>query len=411
METNWRNQEKSLKQVIEENRDVSPFIIIKTDVQRRGISFTDAALKRVDENIHQVEYATCTKEHKSGIPSSLIMRDGTSIITGPKNKYGIRDAYVVDVDGNRIVLTDQGEVIEEVFFWEKPKYYDKYTSSGKPMWQVVSARPQRLDIYPHHYCEFWNTPGEGCKYCAAMAISNRTDEKAHLNSIAEIRETVAEAIKEPGRFENIFLTAGSTLSGAELLDDEVQQYIDILKEVGTLFHGKKFPSQLIGTAYNKRQVERLYNETGLMSYTADIEVLGEDKFNWICPGKASKIGYREWKKRLIEASEVFGRGNVNTGLVAGVEMASPKGYATEADALKRTLDEAEDLAQKGVATVGCVWTVSEGSVFFRQNAPSLDFYIKLSKGLDGLRRKYGLNIDMDNYRRCGNHPDTDMSRV
>lgn len=407
----WREKEKSLRQVIDENREISPFVIIKADVQRRGIAFTDAALAKADPDVHQVEYTTCTKEHTGGKPSSLMMRDGTSIITGAKNRYGIRDPYLIDVDDDRIVLTDEGEVIEEVFYWEKPKFYDKYTSTGKPMWQVVSARPQRLDIYPHHYCEFWNTPGEGCKYCAAMAISKKTDEREHLNTIQEIKETIAEAIKEPGRFENIFLTAGSVLTGKELLDDEVQQYIDILQAIGPLFKDRKFPSQLIGTAYNRRQIERLYNETGLMSYTADIEVLGEEKFNWICPGKAKKIGYREWKHRLVDAVEIFGRGHVNTGIVAGVEMAQPEGYETESDALKHTLAEAEDLAQKGVSTVGCVWTVSEGSIFFKQNAPSLEYYVKLSKGLDGLRRKYGLSIDMDNYRRCGNHPDSDLARI
>ena len=55
-----------------------------------------------------------------------------------------------------------------------------------------------------------------------------------------------------------------------------------------------------------------------MSYTADIEVLNEALFNRHCPGKAEWIGYREWKRRLAGAVGIFGRGRVNTGLVAGV---------------------------------------------------------------------------------------------
>lgn len=73
--------------------------------------------------------------------------------------------------------------------------------------------------------------------------------------------------------------------------------------------------------------------------------------------------------------------------------------------------EADDLAKHGVSTVACVWDVAPGSVFFNQKNASLEYYIKLSIGLDNLRRKYGLNVDMDNYRRCGNHPDTDLSRI
>lgn len=81
------------------------------------------------------------------------------------------------------------------------------------------------------------------------------------------------------------------------------------------------------------------------------------------------------------------------------------------EALERVLEEAEDFAKNGVSPVGCVWTIAPGSVFFRQKTPSLEYYVRLSKGFDELRRKYNISIDMDNYRRCGNHPDTDLSRI
>ncbi len=188
-------------------------------------------------------------------------------------------------------------------------------------------------------------------------------------------------------------------------------YIEILKRIGENFGGKRFPSQLIGTAFNERQLKRLYEETGLMSYTADIEILNEEKFNWICPGKAAKIGYEEWKQRLYKAVDIFGRGYVNTGLVVGTEMAEPHGFKTEEEGIETILTEAEELCRNGVSPVGCVWTVAPGSLFFNQKSPSLEYYVRISEGLDSLRRKYGIHVDMDNYRRCGNHPDTDLSRV
>ena len=165
------------------------------------------------------------------------------------------------------------------------------------------------------------------------------------------------------------------------------------------------------SSFNEKQLQRLYEETGLSSYTSDLEVLNEEKFNWICPGKAASLGYQEWKNRIVRAVDIFGRGNVNTGIVGGVELATPHGFHSEAEGLKVTLDEAEDLAQKGVSTVACVWTPSPGSVFHKQKAPSLEYYVQLSEGLDGLRRKYDIRVDFDNYRRCGNHPDTDLSRL
>ena len=67
--------------------------------------------------------------------------------------------------------------------------------------------------------------------------------------------------------------------------------------------------------------------------------------------------------------------------------------------------------ENGVSVVSCVWRIASGSLFAKQSLPSLDYYIKLSKGLSLLRKKYELYTGMDDYRRCGNHPDTDLDRI
>jgi hypothetical protein len=139
--------------------------------------------------------------------------------------------------------------------------------------------------------------------------------------------------------------------------------------------------------------------------------LNERVFDWICPGKAGRVGYREWKRRLVAAVDIFGRSNVGTGLVGGVELAKPNGFTSEDDAIKSTLDEAEDLASHGVTTVYIVWVPRPGSVFHDQKNPSLEYYVRLARGLHDLRVRYGLRADFDDYRRCGNHPDSDLSRL
>ncbi len=399
----------SRSEVIEKYPDVSPFAIIKADIQRRTVQYTPVALAAVDPSVHQVEYIGYNINKKdTAIPCSLMLRDGTTVMSGPLPTQ--LKPYVVDVADGRTVLTDDGEVVEEVFYWHAPDYYRKNTSSGRPMWQIIGARPQRLDINPYNYCHFWDN-GRGCKFCAIAATYRKyKDEKELRHSPADIAETVGEALKQPGRFANILLTGGSITHGAEAFDDEVDDYIEVLQAIGTQFESRRFPSQLIATAFSEKQLARLYENTGLMSYTSDLEVLNEERFNWICPGKAEWIGYREWKERLFRAVDIFGRGYVNSGIVGGVELAKPHGFETEEDALKATLEEAETLAERGVSVVYCVWNTLPGSVFHKQELPSLEYYVRLAKGLQGLREKYGLNIDMDNYRRCGNHPDTDLAR-
>jgi hypothetical protein len=404
----------SFREVVDKYSDVSPFVILKTDVQRRGVSYSVAALAQVDPGQHLTQARSIFHsigEKDAPVPVSLLLRDGTSILAGPRPNAD--DPYQVDFIDGRLVLTDKGDILEEVEYWRKPDYADKFTSSGRPMWQVATPRPQRMDINPYAYCHYWDE-GLGCKYCNIAAHYNKerkTNNKPLRLDPRDAFETVREAIRQPGRFTTIGLTCGSILGEGELFAEEVDIYIEALQAIGENFSTRRFPSQLVASAFSAEQLARIHEQTGLLTYTSDIEVLDEEKFNWICPGKAVRPGYREWKRRLVQAVEIFGRGHVNTAVVGGVEMAKPHGFATEDEGLCATLAEAEDLASQGVVTVFCVWVPIIGSVFHKQKAPSLEYFVRLAKGLDGIRRNYGLRVDMDSYRVCGNHPDSDLSRI
>lgn len=408
------SKELSLNEVVQKYPDVPRLIALKIDLQRRGINYTDRALSVFNEDVHQVRGAALFGSRDSKLtplPESIVLRDGTTVLTDPTPIEA--KPYVVDFLDGKLVITDEGKVIEEVDYWYKPNFYNKITTKGTLMEHIVTVRPQRLQVMPSSYCHFWDND-KGCKYCDI--VNHLKHQKSELGIPArldplEVGQVIKEALKQPGRFSSICLTAGSDTRGREPFDEEVDYYIKILKAIGENFTTKKFPSQLISTAFNEKQLIKLYEETGLTSYTADIEVLNEKLFNWICPGKAEWIGYKEWKNRLIKAVDIFGRGNVNTGIVSGVELAKPYGFTTEEEALKSTLEEAEYLASYGVSTVYVVWIPRPQSYFHDQKNASLEYYVQMARGLNALRKKYKLKIDFDDYRRCGNHPDGDLSRL
>lgn len=408
-------RELTLSEVVAKYPGVPPLIILKTDVQRRGVFYSDRALSVLDAARHAVTgtHIFGTRDGKlAPRPESLLLRDGTSIITTPTPLE--QNPYIVDLlDGNPW-LFDGGDPIEEVEYWPAPAYYAKLSRSGVPMKNIVSARPQRLNIFPYRYCTFWNN-AKGCAFCDIVSQLKKGREALKIPARldpAEVAEVVAEALKEKGRFSTLFLTSGSVTSGRKKpFDDEVDFYIAILKEVGKLFRTPKYPSQIIATAFAEDQLERLYRETGLTSYTADLEVLDERLFGQFCPGKAEWIGYKEWKRRLVRAVGIFGRGRVGTGIVAGIELTRPHGYASEEEALARNLEEAEELAEQGVTTVYIVWSPRPGTPLGDQKNASLDYYVALAWGFHRLRRKHNLSVTFDDYRRCGNHPDTDLDRL
>jgi hypothetical protein len=296
------NKDLTLDEVVEKYTDIPRLIIIKIDVQRRGVHYTDKALEKLDPSRHQIRGAALfgSRDNKlTPLPESLILRDGTTVLTDPTPLEN--NPYVVDYEDDRLVLKDNGKVIEEVEFWPKPDFYGKKTASGKPMEHIVTARPQRLQVMPSSYCHFWDN-GHGCKYCDI--VNHLKHQKAELGVPAKLNlkrwRGYWRSLKHRDDFSGIGLTAGIRHKGQEPFDEEVEYYIELLKHIGQNFKTKKFPSQLIATAFTEKQLKRLYDETGLMGYTADIEVLNEDLFNWICPGKAEWIGYNEWKNRLVE---------------------------------------------------------------------------------------------------------------
>jgi hypothetical protein len=300
-----------------------------------------------------------------------------------------------------------------VFYWDKPDYYGKRTSNGVLMQNVVSSRPQRLFVTSNRFCHFW-ADGGPCKFCDI--VNNLKQQRAEIAmqtriAAADLRETIREALKEKGRFTAIFLTGGSDFRGEEAFDRETDSYITLLQVIGECFVTPKFPSQLLCTALKKEQLQRIYDETGLISVTMDIEVLDEEQFKRVCPGKAKWIGYQEWKRRLFDAVDVFGEHRVNTGIVSGTEMVAPTRFRSEDEALEVVLSEAEDLAVHGVSTVNMVWQPRPESNFGKEQNASLEYYVRLAQGLQDIRRRHELRVDFDDYRRCGNHPDSDLARV
>lgn len=412
-----RNKDLGVEELTINYPDVPKFIILKLDVQRRGLQLTEKALDALQSPQYcfgrsNIIYGRDDNSRKSS-PGPLILRDGTSVLVFAGVHFD--DPYIVDYIDGKFFIFDDGRQIDEVDFTPRPDYYGKKTSRGVPMESIASARPQRLDISPYRYCHFWDT-GDQCKYCAFFTDLEEqrqlADEKfPKVVDSEDIYETVREALKEPGRISQINLTAGADYSGEPAYENEVNRYIKVLQAIGRNFKSRRFPSQLIAPAYTKKQIKKIYDETGLSSYCPDIEVWDEKLFKWICPGKEKWLGRNYWIKSALDAVEIFGKGNVYTNFVAGVELAKPYGFKTIDEALKSNFDACEFFAKHGVIYLSLVWRPWKSSKFAGQKQVPLEYYVRLVKGLHDIRKANGLTSDNDDYKHCGNHGDSDLERI
>src|SRR5512133_3716858 len=175
-----KSVESNLDQVARRYPDVPRLVILKTDVQRRGVYYADGALELLDEQLHQTTGTHIFGARDGKIaarPESLLLRDGTSIITTPTPLE--ETPYIVDLLEGEAWLFDNGFPVEPVDYWPAPDFYARTSSSGVPMKNIVSARPQRLNIFPYRYCTFWNND-KGCAFCDIVAQLKKGREELKI---------------------------------------------------------------------------------------------------------------------------------------------------------------------------------------------------------------------------------------
>ena len=134
------------------------------------------------------------------------------------------------------------------------------------------------------------------------------------------------------------------------------------------FGTEKVYARVVANAFPREQLLRL-KEAGAVTYEPHIEVWDEKLFEWICPGKAKYYGRQYWIDSALSAVEIFGRGNVCTQFVGGVELTQPNGFKTMDEGLKSTLEGVEFFARHGVASSFLSFG-SWGAVYFMRRNKS-----------------------------------------
>lgn len=391
--------------------DFSPFVLLKLSMVWHGAVLSERALMQLQSPVYsfgKVEpfgISFTGRRSEYAMPGPILLRDSTFVYINYGEAYA--DPYVVDYEPEQqLFLLKEGScVIDSVDFVPRPAFFGKTTSNGVPMEAIADVRAQKLILTAYQGCNFWRG-GHQCSFCAFFTGGKSLGEV----SIDDIRETVRAALEEPGRFSELYLSGGTDFSGEPAFDNEVNRYIRVWQAIGEDFIDR-FPSQLMAPAYTKDQLRRIYNETKITSYCPNIEIADKSLFQKLCPGKNKWIGYDSWVQRTLDAVEIFGSGNVYTQVVAGAELAKPHGFTDVSQALESNFEACDFFARNGVVFLSTIWRPHKASRLGFQPMPPLEYYVKLAKGLHDIRRSYGLYSADDDYKTCGNHPDSDLERL
>jgi hypothetical protein len=290
----------------------------------------------------------------------------------PKSEYEI-----VQDNGHFYLTNRKGEAFDEIYFEKKPAFYNKTTSDGKKMSRIAQTLSKgRVAITYSNECSL-KDKGLDCLFCNINDTKNRFGEIEHLEwkTPQQIAEVVAEAYKEG--------FVGYNLTGGFIPERrEVEYYIDVIEavidQVGTEdVHGMA----CVGAPTDLSVIEK-YKEAGYQHIATNLEVWDRNIFKTICPGKEQLCGGRDnWIAALKHEVEVFGKGNVRSILVAGLE---PK---------ESLLEGIEYLASIGVMGFASIWKPCIGSALEGHRSPEPEWHQDVVERIYKIHRKYGFTLE------------------
>lgn len=292
-------------------------------------------------------------------------------------KWDRSSKYTINHDGKKYYLTERGNEIFPIEFYERPKYYGFKTSDGTEMSHVATYnRDGAIAVAYSNECAL-KEKGLDCKYCNINATKDNYGEKQNIQwkYPKQIGETAATAYKLGAR--HITITGGFIPERRE-----VDYYIDVaeaIKEHTGLddFNG----TGVIGAPIDLEVIDK-YKQAGFSTMAMNIEIWNKDIFKAICPGKQEQCGgWDHWVEALEYAVKVFGYGKVRSNIVGGIE---PK---------NSTLEGVEYLASKGVICMVGAWNPNPGSELEDHRTPKAEWHWDMAKKVFAIQRKAGFTYE------------------
>lgn len=339
-----------------------------------GVSLDPSILKGIDLENEYLEQTHLLFEWNHEMNLSSKIPAGFRIEDGMYNQLILdsKSSYKIIREGNEFFIGQNNEKLHRITFEKRPAFYNKLTSDGTKMSTIGQHYGDgQLFIVYSNECAL-KDQGSSCLFCNINQTKDTyaKHENIQFKNAKQIAETVKAAYDEG--FKHV------TISGGFIPERrEVDYYIDIAEQIqektGLIdFNG----SACVGAPEDLSVIEK-YKEAGYKTIATNIEIWDENMFKVICPGKDKLCGgHKHWVDTLKEEVNVFGKGNVRSTLVAGIE---PK---------ESLLEGVEYLASIGVIAFISPWDPNPGSALELHRPPKLEWFLDVNQKAYKIYKKY-----------------------
>lgn len=383
--------------------------ILKTILLKDGVAFTEEALIFCKEKkIKSKSYFIFSFDHekqtslsdleKFAVPEEIAILDGSFHLqrTIVSVRIDKKSAFKVDVCDNALALMLDCETLCRVETQTNPAYYEKKLKDGKPVSDITPTIEWGYLIYltVFRLCQYWGQ-SEECQFCD---INENFRQQKKERSYTGIKSTndILESLQFIVDHDTDQSAKAYTVTGGSILNhlnemNEAEFYAQYARAIEA-----RYPNKWIGKVVTQAlpldEIKTL-KMAGYQIYHPNYEIWDKNLFQKICPGKERHVGYDEWIKRIIDASEIFGPENVIPNFVAGVEMARPYGFCNIDDAIHSTTEGLNFFMSHGICPRFTLWCPEPLSVLGKQNeAPPLEYFLKLLRSYRDTHQRHKLPI-------------------
>lgn len=217
---------------------------------------------------------------------------------------------VTDRENGAYELSNElGEIVTNGRILESPKWAKDRLKSGRGAMQVLQRHgPANLvGVLGEGRCSLFDK-GNACKFCTMSGGAGNADREAD-----EIAETLKIAQTTDRRAYNLTVTTGlqSSLEDTDIL---IQKTRALKKTVG------ETDVALVVAPFQEKPKDRLtaLRDSGVSTLMMPLDIASEKAQKLYVPGKATLLGATYWRNAK-EAVQVFGKGNIASSIIVGLE--------------------------------------------------------------------------------------------
>ena len=377
--------------------DLPDILLWKTELMFSGLRFTDALARAVEEGAAPNFYPY-RKRHESGqvetIPVPYLFDLGGKAVA----RIRVDDRAGLEVrrrdDGGFALWSSgaDGQKLCDVGFVRKHSWSSFKTPDGLSAFQAGAEQlGDMIVVNVAPGCEYFTTrsasgASEKCSYCAYGRFDQRSLTLGQVAGRVAVDEPVPRRIEAVLRAatadssaRHVYITGGSLLDPAL----EVERFLPLIEAVRRGVDDRLRVT--IGCGAVDAAGSRQFRDAGADSACYNLETWDARTFEACCPGKARYVGRQRWIDGLLAAVDVFGRGNVGSAFVAGLELVPPGPGMTDDEFLASVVEGATFFLDRGVVPLySPLWPV-DGTAYKPEQGIKPALFLRLQRELHALR--------------------------